>query len=109
MRFYCGDAKGGRGKQHCYFGDSVTCQELPLVFSERLERKTWLPIGAVITLIGGVMIALAGHAASPTEIPWVAFIGAVILFFGFNVWAPMTYTWSTGNFPTRAHDGICAL
>ena len=71
-------------------------------YSERLERKIWLPIGAAITLVGGVLIALDGHAASPTEIPWVAFIGAFILFFGFNLWVPMTYTWSVENFPTRA-------
>jgi len=39
----------------------------------------------------------------------VAFIGAVILFFGFNVWVPMTYTWSTENFPTRARTTGYAL
>jgi predicted MFS family arabinose efflux permease len=87
----------------------IACAVVAYFFSERLERKTWLPIGAVITIIGGVMIALAGHAASPTEIPWVAFIGAVILFFGFNVWVPMTYTWSTENFPTRARTTGYAL
>lgn len=87
----------------------IACALVAYFFSERLERKTWLPIGAVITIIGGVMIALAGHAASPTEIPWVAFIGAVILFFGFNVWVPMTYTWSTENFPTRARTTGYAL
>jgi hypothetical protein len=32
----------------------------------------------------------------------VAFLGSIILFFGFNVWVPMTYTWSTENYPTRA-------
>jgi MFS family permease len=87
----------------------IACALVGYFLSERLERKTWLPIGAVITLIGGVMIALAGHAASPTEIPWVAFIGAIILFFGFNVWVPMTYTWSTENFPTRARTTGYAL
>jgi MFS transporter, putative metabolite:H+ symporter len=80
----------------------IACALVAYFFSERLERKVWLPIGAVITLVGGVMIALGGHAASPTVIPWVAFIGAIILFFGFNIWVPMTYTWSVENFPTRA-------
>jgi MFS transporter, putative metabolite:H+ symporter len=66
------------------------------VFGERLERKYWLPIGAVITLIGGILIALSGQALVG------AFIGALIVFFGFNIWVPMTYAWSAENFPTRA-------
>jgi putative MFS transporter len=80
----------------------IACAVFAYFFSEHLERKVWLPIGAAITVVGGVVIALAGHAASPNVIPWAAFIGAVILFFGFNLWVPMTYTWSTENFPTRA-------
>ena len=32
------------------------------IFGERLERKYWLPIGAVITLIGGILIVLSGQA-----------------------------------------------
>jgi MFS family permease len=80
----------------------IACAVFAYFFSERLERKVWLPIGAAITLVGGVVIALAGHAESPNVIPWAAFIGAVILFFGFNLWVPMTYTWSVENFPTRA-------
>jgi len=42
-------------------------------------------------------------------IPWAAFLGAVILFFGFNLWAPVTCTWSTENFPTRARTTSYAL
>ncbi len=80
----------------------IACAVVAYFFSERLERKVWLPIGAAITVVGGVLIAVAGHAASPNVIPWGAFIGAVIMFFGFNIWVPMTYTWSTENFPTRA-------
>jgi MFS transporter, putative metabolite:H+ symporter len=87
----------------------IACAVFAYFFSERLERKAWLPIGAAITLVGGVVIALAGHAASPDVIPWAAFIGAVILFFGFNLWVPMTYTWSTENFPTRARTTGYAL
>ena len=87
----------------------IACAVVAYFFSERLERKAWLPIGAAITLVGGVLIALAGKATSPNEIPWVVFIGAVILFFGFNVWVPMTYTWSTENFPTRARTTGYAL
>ncbi len=87
----------------------IACAIFAYFFSERLERKVWLPIGAAITLVGGVVLALAGHAASPTVIPWAAFIGAIILFFGFNLWVPMTYTWSTENFPTRARTTGYAL
>ena len=34
--------------------------------------------------------------------PLVAFIGMGIVFFGFNVWVPMTYALSAESFPTRA-------
>jgi MFS family permease len=80
----------------------IACAVVAYFVGERLERKLWLPIGAVITLIGGVLVGLTGKAAAPNVIPWAAFIGAIILFFGFNIWVPMTYTWSTENFPTRA-------
>jgi MFS family permease len=70
-------------------------------FGERLERKYWLPIGAVVTLLGGILIAIS-PPSSVHEIPWGHFIGAMIVFFGFNIWVPMTYAWSAENFPTRA-------
>jgi MFS family permease len=87
----------------------IACAVFAYFFGERLERKLWLPIGAVITLAGGLLIAFAGKASSPTDIPWVAFIGVLILFFGFNLWVPMAYTWSTENFPTRARTTGYAL
>jgi MFS family permease len=80
----------------------IACAIVASIFGESLERKYWLPIGAVVTLIGGVLVALAGQATSPHDIPWGAFIGALIVFFGFNIWVPMTYAWSAENFPTRA-------
>ncbi len=73
-------------------------------FGEGLERKLWLPIAALLTLIGGILIALAG----PNNFP-VAAIGSIITFFGFNLWVPMTYAWSTENFPTRARATGFAL
>ena len=72
-------------------------------FGEKLERKYWLPIAAVITLFGGILIALGG-----ANFP-VAALGSIILFFGFNLWVPMTYTWSTENYPTRARATGFAL
>lgn len=80
----------------------LLCAVFAIAFGERLERKWWLPIGTVITLVGCLMVALGGRFSDPHAIPVVAFIGSLILFFGFNVWVPMTYTWSTENYPTRA-------
>ncbi|HEX9038326.1 MAG TPA: MFS transporter [Ktedonobacterales bacterium] len=86
----------------------ILCAVVAYYFGESLERKYWLPIGAVLTIIGGAMIAVAGKpsaGAAPgtmSSAVILAFIGAIILFFGFNIWVPMTYAWSTENFPTRA-------
>ena len=82
----------------------ILCGVFAFFFGERLERKYWLPIGAALTLIGGIMIAIAGKPTAPTVNGTVilAFIGSIVLFFGFNVWVPITYAWSTENFPTRA-------
>jgi MFS transporter, putative metabolite:H+ symporter len=74
-----------------------------VLFGERIERKFWLPISAVITIIGGLIVALAG-----SDLLW-AVIGAAIVFFGFNFWVPMTYAWSAENFPTRARTTGFAL
>lgn len=73
-------------------------------FGERLERKVWLPIAALLTLIGGILIAVAG----PGNFGFAAF-GAMVTFFGFNLWVPITYTWSTENYPTRARATGFAL
>src|SRR5260370_41014094 len=73
-------------------------------FGERLERKLWLPIAALLTLIGGILIGVAG----PNNFP-VAAIGSIITFFGFNLWVPMNYTWATENYPTRARATGFAL
>ncbi|HEY7342737.1 MAG TPA: MFS transporter [Ktedonobacterales bacterium] len=75
----------------------VACGVFAFYFSEKLARRAWLPIGAVLTIIGGLIIALT--IASSV---YLAFVGAIILFFGFNIWVPITYAWSTESFPTRA-------
>ena len=75
----------------------LACALFSSVFADRLERKYWLPIGAVITVIGGVIVAEAGTTSLA-----IAFIGSAVVFFGFNVWVPSTYTLSTESFPTRA-------
>jgi len=38
----------------------LACALFAAAFAERLERKLWLPIGALITIIGGVIVAEAG-------------------------------------------------
>jgi MFS family permease len=73
-------------------------------FGERLERKLWLPIAAVLTIIGAVMIAVFTSSDFT-----LAAIGSIITFFGFNLWVPMTYTWSTEIYPTRARATGFAL
>jgi putative MFS transporter len=73
-------------------------------FGERLERKLWLPIAAILTVLGGILIAVSASSSFA-----LAAIGAIITFFGFNLWVPMTYTWSTENYPTRARATGFAL
>jgi MFS family permease len=75
----------------------LACALFAVKFAERLERKLWLPIGATITVIGSILVAEAGTTST-----LVAFIGMGIVFFGFNIWVPMTYALSAESFPTRA-------
>jgi MFS family permease len=74
----------------------LACALFAVRYAERLERKLWLPIGAVITVIGSILVAEAGTSTT------AAFIGMAIVFFGFNLWVPMTYALSAESFPTRA-------
>jgi MFS family permease len=69
---------------------------------ERLERKYWLGVASVITLIGGLIMV------STTDII-VSGLGAILLFIGFNTWVPIAYTWVTESFPTRARTSGFAL
>ena len=64
-------------------------------YSEAIERRFWLPIGAALTILGAVLVATLGDS-----IGW-AFIGSFIVFFGFNVWVPPTFALSAESFPTR--------
>lgn len=73
-------------------------------FGEVLERKYWLPIAAVLTIIGGLIIALSGTGNFAG-----AAIGSVILFIGFNLFVPMCWAWSAENYPTRARASGFAL
>lgn len=71
--------------------------------AELLERKYWLPLSAAICIAGGIFMATAGSVFV------LSIIGAALIFFGFNLWVPMTYSWSTENYPTRARTTGFAL
>lgn len=73
-------------------------------YGETIERKYWLPISAVLTLIGGLIIGVGGAGNFA-----VAAIGSIILFIGFNLWVPMCWAWSAENYPTRARATGFAL
>jgi MFS transporter, putative metabolite:H+ symporter len=81
----------------------VLCAVVAFAYGELMERKAWLPVSAALTLIGGVVIAVAGHRIG------LSVVGSVILFFGFNLWVPIAYSWTTENFPTRARTTGFAL
>jgi MFS family permease len=77
---------------------------LAYAFGERLERKYWLAVAAISTLIGGLMIVLGG-----SNNLFVGALGAIIIFIGLDVFVPMAYAWSTENYPTRARAAGFAL
>ncbi|MCL6627491.1 MFS transporter [Alicyclobacillus shizuokensis] len=72
-------------------------------FGERLERKVWLILSALTTILGGVLIGLAGSNLT------LAMVGSVILFLGENFWVPIAYAWTSENFPARARTSGFAL
>ncbi len=76
---------------------------IPTFYGDAFSRKYWLPIAAVITLIGGLIITFSG-----TNTLFSA-VGAILAFLGFNIWVPVTYIWSTENFPARARSTGFAL
>jgi putative MFS transporter len=70
---------------------------------EKLERRYWLIIGAVVTLVGAFVVAAAGTNVG------LAFVGAMLIFAGFNLWVSPTYTLTAESFPTRARTTGFAL
>jgi hypothetical protein len=70
---------------------------------DKMERKRWLPVSALITLIGGIAIAFGVN-----NLP-LAVSGALLLFIGTNIWVPITYAWVSESFPTRARATGFAL
>lgn len=66
------------------------------IYGDSIERKYWLPIGAVLTLIGAVLVAVAG-----TNL-YLSFLGSAIIFFGMDLWVSPTYALSAESFPSRS-------
>jgi MFS family permease len=66
------------------------------LLGDKMERKLWLPISAAITFVGGLAIAFGLNNLT------LAVIGAFLIFVGMDFWVPITYTWVTESFPTRA-------
>ena len=65
--------------------------------AERLERQTWLLIAALTTLVGGIVSAAAGHTGFGISV-----LGIFLIWIGVAIFTPISYVWSTENFPTRA-------
>ncbi|MGB9733888.1 MAG: MFS transporter [Conexivisphaera sp.] len=66
------------------------------LLGESAERFYWIPISAVLTITGAVVLGMAGLNLS------LAFAGAALLMFAENLWVPIGYTWTAESFPTRA-------
>lgn len=74
----------------------IACAVFCYFFGEVINRRFWLPIGAIVTLVGAVITGLAGTGIA------IAFLGSVIIFFGFNMWVGPQYSLTAESFPTRA-------
>jgi len=64
--------------------------------AERLDRRWWLPIATVVTFIGVAVIAIWSTSITAD------FIGAILIFAGFNLWVSPSYAMTAESFPTRA-------
>lgn len=62
-----------------------------------------MPIAAVVTLLGALLIAKTGTSIT------IDFIGAMLIFAGFNLWVSRTYAMTAKSFPTRARTTGFAL
>jgi MFS family permease len=81
----------------------IGCASISALWGDRIDRKLWLPLAAAVTLAGGVILAAGGENRT------IAFLGAFVVFLGFNLWVPTTYARSAENFPTRARTTGFAL
>ena len=73
------------------------------LFAERLERKYWLLISAIVVLVGSMLIAMSRSDFGVTV------SGCIVLGLGVNLWVPLIYAWSAENYPARARTTGFAL
>lgn len=83
---------------------SLICAFVAYFWGERLERKYWLLIAALVAMVGGCVFTLGGK-----ESLVLAFLGIALNSMGTYLWLPILYTWSTENYPTRARATGFAL
>jgi MFS family permease len=70
---------------------------------DKMERKLFLPIAAVITFVGGIAVASGVNNLA------LAVTGALLIFIGMDFWVPIAYAWVTESYPTRARATGFAL
>ena len=73
----------------------------PLI--DRLERKWWMLIGALITIAGALLVAFGDRSLG------IVFFGSVVLFFGQNLWVPAQYALTAEVYPTRFRTTAYAI
>lgn len=76
---------------------------LAAFLGDKMERKKWLPVSALITLVGALLVG------SGTTDFTTAVLGVTLIFVGMDFWVPITYSWVTESFPTRARATGFAL
>ena len=74
-----------------------------MAFGEHMERQSWIIVAAALTIFGAYLIATAGNHFT------FSVVGSIILFFGFNMWVPVAYSWTVEQYPTRARTTGFAL
>lgn len=80
------------------------CALVAYSLGERLERKYWPAIAALLNLLGGITLALSGSSHVGLSLA-----GSILISLGTYLWLPTTYTWTTENYPTRARATGFAL
>ncbi|MDQ2714837.1 MAG: MFS transporter [Chloroflexota bacterium] len=82
----------------------ILCALIAYTLGERLERKYWLAISALLILLGGTSVAFSGSSYIGLTL-----VGAIVMSVGADLWLPMTLAWSAENYPTRARATGFAL
>jgi len=61
---------------------------ITLFFTETDLKKDPTVFSVILTILGGILIAIAGIDVI------FSFIGSIILFYGFNLFVPISYAWA---------------